>query len=77
MKDSPAYHAAHVALYQLIRHAGLPDAAASIMADGVLSQLAEICERHPDRAERVIVRDHRSTRLSAENPALHEAGERG
>ena len=77
MKDSPAYHAAHVALYQLIRHAGLPDTVAVIMADGVLSQLAEVCERHPDRAKRVIVRDHRSTRLAAENPTLHEAGERG
>ena len=76
MKDSPAYHAAHVALYQLIRHAGLPDTVAVLMADGVLSQLAEICERHPDRAERVIVWDNR-TRLAAENPALHEAGERG
>lgn len=75
MKDSPAYHAAHVALYHLIRHAGLPDTVAVIMADGVLSQLAEVCERHPDRAERLIVRDHRSpagTRLAAENEEAFE-----
>ena len=69
MRDTPVYHAAHVALYQLIRHAGLPDTVAVIMADGVLAQLAEVCERHPDRADRVVVRDNR-TRLAAENPNL-------
>jgi hypothetical protein len=77
MKDSPAYGAAHVALYRLARHAGLPDTVASILSEQILSQFADVCSRHPDRAEVVVVRDHRSTTLAAENPALHEALNRG
>ena len=76
MKDSPIYGEAHVVLYRLARHAGIPDTVASILSEQILAQFADVCSRHPDRAEVVVVRDHRSTRLAAENPALDEAVDR-
>ena len=71
MKDNPHYSEARVALDLLLRAAGVPDAIANGFADEALTHAARAASDYltaTPTADRVIVRDHRSTRLAAEAP---------
>lgn len=71
--DSPHYHQARVALYLAIRATGVPDQFASPIADEALAFAARAASDYLGSvpvADRVVVTDHRGTRLAAENPAL-------
>ena len=69
--SSPHYNDARVALYLAIRAAGVPDQFAGPIADEALAFAARAAADYLTTApvaDRVIVRDHRGTRLAAEAP---------
>ena len=75
-QDSPHYHQARVALYMAIRATGVPDVAAGPIADEALAFAARAAGDWLSTApvaDRVVVTDHRSTRLAAESPDMHRA----
>lgn len=76
MKDSPHYPGARLGIYMLLRAAGVPDAIAGGIADEVLTHAARAASDYLGSvpvADRVVVTDHRSTRLAAESPDMHRA----
>lgn len=74
MSDSPLYPEARAILFLLLRRAHVPEALANQGVAMALDQLAAFAAEHGSvpTADQVIVRDHRSTRLAAENPALYD-----
>lgn len=76
MKDNPHYPGARLGIDLLLRAAGVPDAIASGIADEALNHAARAASDYltaTPTADRVEVRDHRGTRLAAENPDMHRA----
>lgn len=71
MTDTPHYSQARIALYLAVRATGVPDQFAGPIVDEALAFAARAASDYlttVPTADRVEVRDHRSTRLWAENP---------
>lgn len=75
MTDSPHYPEARAILYVLLRAARVPEELANEGVAEALEKLADFAAQHGSVpvAEKVVVTDHRGTRLAAEHPDLHRA----
>ena len=73
MNENPLYPEARAILFLLLRRAHVPEQRANQGVAVLLDEAAAFAAEHGSApvADAVVVRDHRSTRLAAENPAMH------
>ena len=73
--NNEIYPEVRAILFLLLRRAHVPEELANAGVAELLSQAAAFAAEHggAPTADHVIVRDHRSTSLAAENPDMHRA----